>query len=321
MQVLHRQHGYLQDPTRYMHFEDYASKCGDFVLVQGGFVQPTSWKEYGLSGKKLEKIKKKRIVRLEFEEPNKYFVADHPEVYDHEFYKVFTICPYTAEWLNKKYGENKNIPIFFPISERYIPKSTKKTIDIIYSGHILSQELKYELYSLKQFNYAVVSNSKDKIVNYRSASYEDKMKLYSKSKITLVHNLFYKQYIHRIINVWLSGDFWNNKAFQEIPLPWKPWGLLKRNMYVPQLKSRVFEAAVSRSLILCRRDNFNVIEQYFEPNKEFVYYDAGKLIPTIEKILKNFDQYNVIIERAYKRAVNNYTTKAFVNKYLMNIDK
>ncbi len=176
MQIIGNIKGYKQDPTKYFHFKDYADLCGDFVLIEGGFVKPSYWKDYNLSPEELTELKSKKIVRLEFEEPTKFFVADYPQKYDREFFRVFTICPYTADWLNKKYGQKKNIAIFFPINERYIPPKSRKTIDILYSGHILSKELKDELLQLKSFNYALISNSKDPLVTHRSVSYEDKMK-------------------------------------------------------------------------------------------------------------------------------------------------
>lgn len=319
MRVLHRIHGYKQDPTRYLHFEEYAGACGDFILVESGFTKPTYWKEFGISGQELAQIASKKIVLLEFEEPNKLFVGDYPKEYDRYFYKIFTLCPYSAEWLNKKYGNRKRVPIFFPVNERYIPAKRTKTIDILYSGHILSGELRRELAHLANFKYCLISNSKDPLVTHPSVSYAEKMKLYSKSRITLVQNIIYRTYPHRIINVWRSGDFWNNKAFKQFPVPWKPWELLTKNMHVPQLKSRAFEAAVSRSLILCRRDEFNVIERYFEPGREFVYYEAGSLKKTVQEILAHYTEYTDVINRAYNRAVKEYTVKAFVEKYLKKI--
>jgi hypothetical protein len=311
--------GYGQDPTRYLHFEKYTKKCGDFVLIEAGFTKPDYWKEYNFTSAELEEVLSKKVVLLEFEEPNKLFVGDYPQPYDKYFYRIFTLCPYTAEWLNKKYKTKKRVPIFFPIHERYTPPRRKKTIDVIYSGHILSKELRRELEQLRSFNYCIISNSKDPLVTHPSVPYAKKMELYSRSKITLVQNLIYRTYLPRIVSVWLSGDFWNNRAFAQFPVPWKPWELFTKNMHVPQLKSRAFEAAVSRSLILCRKDEFNIIERYFEPGKEFIYYESGELEDRIRHILSHYSDYADIINRAYNRATKEYTVKAFVKKYLMNL--
>ncbi|RPH74421.1 glycosyltransferase family 1 protein, partial [bacterium] len=318
---IHRKNGYIQCPTRYFHLEDYASKCGDFTLIEAGFVKPSYWNEYGFSSEELAKIRSKPVALLEFEEPNKYLVGDYPEAYSKDFSKIYTICPYTSELLNKKYNEKRRIPIFFPVHERYIRPIQKKTIDIIYSGHILAGELRNELKYLANFNYAIISNSKDSLVTHRSVSYEEKMRLYSHSKITLVHNIIFKPYLHRIMNIWLAGDYWNNKAFSQVPSPWRFWQLFTKNIHIPQLKSRVFEAAMSHSLILCRKDEFNVIERYFEPNKEFKYYEQGQLQETVNHVLSQYDDYKTIVERAYKRAIKEYTVSVFVKKYLKDIPR
>lgn len=316
MQVIHRVKGYAQCPTRYFHLDEYAKQCGDFTLIEAGFTKPLYWNEYGLSKEQLHEYRSKPVVLLEFEEPNKYLVGDYPEAYHKDFYRILTLCPYTAAWQNKKQNVNTWVPIFFPVEERYIKPKTKKTIDILYSGHLYAKELKQDLQELTKFNYSIISNSSDPIVTHKSVSYEEKMSLYAQSKITLVHNIIYKPYIHRIVNIWLSGDYWNNKAFVQVPSPWRFWELFTKDIHIPQLKSRVFEAAFSRSLILCRRDEFNVIEQFFVPEKEFIYYEPGELSSTISSILANYGTYEKIADRAYNRAIKQYTVKSFVKKYL-----
>lgn len=316
MQVIQIGKRYRNDPSKYLHFEDYSKQCGNFVFVQDGFSKDINWNDFtSLFADK----KNLKILRLELEEPNKFFIGDNSDSYDDKFYRIFTICPYTADWLNKKYNTHKRIPVFFPFNERYIPKKAKKNIDVIYSGHIVSSKLKKELLELTAFNYALISNSNSTLVTHKSISYEEKMELYAKSKITLVHNILFKPYIHRIITLWMCGDFWENKAFSKVPRPWKPWELFKSNIYIPQLKSRVFEAAFSRSLILCQKDDFNVIERYFEPNREFVYYQPGSLSSTIQEILNNYSKYQKIIDNAYIKAKREYTVNAFVKKYLTTI--
>lgn len=310
MQLLHVIQGYKQDPTRYFHFEDFRSVCGDFIFIPDGFDARFLPLIAGFRAKK--------IVRLDFEEPNKFFLAQWPD-YDKYFYKIFTICPYTADWLNDIYGVKKRTPIFFPISEKYIGDKKNKDIDVLYSGHIISDELRKELMELSRFNHAIISNSVDTLVTHRAISYEAKMKMYARSKITLVHNIIFKTYPHRYMNVWKMKDWRKNAAFAQIPPPWRFWELFTKNIYVPQLKSRVFEAAMGGSLILCRRDDFNIIERYFTPGKEFVYYERGKLTETITQILTKYPKYEKIAENAHRRAVREYTVRAFVRKYLKNL--
>ena len=70
---------------------------------------------------------------------------------------------------------------------------------------------------------------------------------------------------------------------------------------------------------MCKHDQFNIIENYFEPGKEFVYYYEGELELKILEILENFGNYEQVIDNAYKRAINNYTTEKFVENYLKTI--
>jgi spore maturation protein CgeB len=120
-------------------------------------------------------------------------------------------------------------------------------------------------------------------------------------------------------NIWNYKGWQNHEGFKLIPKPSQFWRIFTdNNIVVPQLKSRVFEAAFSRSLILCKRDQFNVIEKYFEPNKEFIYYE-NDLEDKIKEVLSNYQDYEQIIENAFQRAEKNYTTKAFVNNYLKKI--
>jgi hypothetical protein len=311
--------GYKQDPTKQFQFERFESECGDFVLVEAAFEEDDKWGQFELSNEELDKIKSKKIIRLEFEEPNKFFLGDKMESYDHEFHKIYTLCPYTSDWLNKKEGIERRVPIYFPFNENDIPPISQKIYDVIYTGHIVSKKLLDDLKIIAKFNHRFVSNDQNNLVTNQNASYNEKIKLISESKITLVHNLLHpkRKYFK---NIWNYEGWQNHEGFKLIPKPTQFWKIFTdKNIVVPQLKSRVFEAAFSRSLILCKRDQFNVIEKYFEPNKEFIYYE-NNLEEKITEILENYHLYENIIENAFKRAIINYTTKAFVNDYLKHIN-
>jgi hypothetical protein len=319
MQVLKRTSGYTQDPTRYLNLERFSVSCSDFVLIEAGFEKANLWDHYGYRGEDLKKLLKRKIVRLEFEEPNKFFIGDNPAEYEKYFYKVFSLCPYTCDWINSQNANKTRVPIFFPFNEEYIPKESDKIFDIIYSGHIVSKTLLSELFEISKFNYRFVSNSKHPLVTNTSASYEEKMKLVSQTKITLVHNILYPK-IYHILNVWRVKNYKSNGAFALIPKWYNFWKIITdKNIVVPQLKSRVFEAAFGRSLILCKKDHFNVIERYFEPEREFVYYEEGRLGEKIKEILLDFGKYEKVIDNAYKKAVENYTVEKFVDKYLKDL--
>lgn len=320
--------GYTQDPTHYLHFKRFSKQAGDFVLFEAGFGFNKSmrWDQYNFTQEEINRLKSKKIIRLDFEEPNKFFVGDNPDEYDGDFYKVFTLCPYTAEWFNRRHRNTKRVPIYFPFNELYIPKETDKKYDIIYTGHILSKPVLdnikpipvlCDIKTISKFNYRVVSNSEHPLVTNKGVTYKGKLKLISQSRITLVHNILYL-FPRHVYNIWKIPCWQENKAFKFVPKWYQPWKLTDYAI-VPQLKSRLFEAAFSKSLILCKKDPFNLVEKYFQTDKEFVYFEEGKLEEKIKEILGNFNKYEKIIDRAYKRAVRNYTTKVFFLRYLKNL--
>lgn len=324
MKVIKRSsHGYAQDPTKNLGFEAYGGRgAADVALIIAAFDQAAGcWDQFRLPPAELDEVKKMRVVRLEFEEPNKFFIPEDFDAYDSDFHKVLTLCPFTAEYFNKRDGDERRVPIFFPFNEDFIPPTSEKRYDIIYTGHLHPAPIMRDIKTISQFNYRLVSNSAHELVTDRGVGYEEKLSLISRSKITLTHNLLYPTVRH-VLNVWKYPEWATNKAFSDIPQG--AIGLAKRLLMgpaieVPQLKSRIFEAAFCRSLILCKKDNFAVVETYFAPDEEFIYYEEGRLAETVNKILTNYDAYLPVIDRAYKRAAEQYTTEAFFNKYLKEI--
>lgn len=321
MKVIKRSaHGYAQDPTKNLGFEDYDGQGPhDIALIIAAFDQSAGcWDQFKMPTAELDAIKKMRVVRLEFEEPNKFFIPEDFDAYDGDFHKVLTLCPFTAEYFNERQAAVRRVPIFFPFNESFIPPKCEKKYDIIYTGHLHPKPIMRDMLTISQYNYRLVSNSGHELVTDRGVGYHEKLNLISQSKITLTHNLLYPTVRH-VFNVWKYKEWAANKAFADIPTGFMR--LAKRlltgpEIEVPQLKSRIFEAAFCRSLILCKKDNFNVIEKYFIPGEEFVYYEEGKLVETVNKVLTNFDAYLSVIENAYNRAVKQYTTNAFFEKYL-----
>jgi len=322
MEIIKRSaHGYEQDPTKNFGFDKFEGQGNPSVaLIVAAFEKIACWEHLGISDSEIERIKSKKVVRLEFEEPNKFFIGENFNSYDNDFYRIFTICPYTADYLNAQQINKKRVPIFFPFNDQHIPLMTEKIYDIIYTGHIVSKQILRDLEIASNFNYRLVSNSRHSLVTNRGVGYTEKISLISQSRITLVHNMLYPSFTH-LRNIWKYSSWKDNRAFSELPTPWKVSKFFtnRMGMVVPQLKSRSFEAAFSRSLILCKKDPFNIIENYFEPGKEFVYYEEGCLSETISKILKSYDDYLPIIENAFNRAKKDYTTDAFFDKFLKNI--
>lgn len=327
-------------PMSFFNFERFEKQCGDFLFIDAR-----------INFKPIKELENEKIVYFEIEEPNR-FASWNPafrrEEYEWCFYKILDVCPYTTEWLNRAQSKERRMFVFFPFNEDLIPPPTEKLYDVIYFGGIHSREILRIVKNISKFNYRFVAPSEDKtykivqnlrlirkikkiisfphpketLITNKDVSHLRKLELISQSKVTIVHNLLSFNVLHawQIQN---TPDFESNRAFSLIPsknlLRSILDFLLKKEFIVPQQKTRMFEAAFCRSLILCRRDPFNIIERFFIPDKEFIYYEEGKLEEKLNEVLKNYSKYSAIIENAYQRAAREYTTYTFFEKYLKNL--
>jgi hypothetical protein len=165
-----------------------------------------------------------------------------------------------------------------------------KDIDIIYIGHV-NPLFSIISDTMAPFNHYLVSGQE-------SIGYQEKFNLVARSKISLVHNVIYvspetKTFVKAI------DRYSENEIFNGIDTI----------DFIPQLKSREFEAAFCKSLILCFEDNYNIIENYFEPGEDFLYLNReNDTTEQIKFILDNYANYIPMINRAYEKAMNLYTT-------------
>ena len=131
--------------------------------------------------------------------------------------------------------------------------------------------------------------------------FREKINLVAQSKISVCYNLVHMEPQH-VSAIKTYTDWQKNEAFSEVD----NWNVM------PQFKTRAHEAAISRTLNLVQYDKWNIMEKYYEPGKEFVYFsDKGDLESKISEILNNWDSYQQVVENAYNKAMN-YTTSEFV---------
>jgi len=124
---------------------------------------------------------------------------------------------------------------FFPFNKDMIPEPTEKIYDVIYTGFANIPHVQELTSIISKFNYRFVSFSRQtgKETDI-NATYSEKLKLVAQSKCSIVHNLL--------------------------------------SCGTPQLKSRPFESAFSKTLMLVLKDEYNVIEEWFTPGEDFIYY-------------------------------------------------
>jgi hypothetical protein len=302
MKVIERFHpnnGYGGDPLLHLDLKRYENESHDFYLFLGDAYNDVFSKEY---------YDKPRYF-LSLEEPNFCMQRDSwhehltlgkngslpPEV-------VLTLCPYTIDSL-KDINNNRHLT-FFPFNENY-SYDNKKEYDIIYSGSQPPIYFWNDIFSeakKRNLSYAYCYYSPSQYTTHHSLSYKEKMILYSKSKISICHGIF---------NAWggrkhlefIGSE--NNRAFDAIR---------DGQNIGPQVKSRTFESAFSKTLILMYHDQWNVSERFFKPDRDFLYFSSlQELFDIIDDFKSNETKYSSIIESAYNVAVNNYTTKHFMN--------
>jgi len=210
------------------------------------------------------------------------------------FTHIYSICPYTCEWLNK-ITDTKHVPIAFPYREGYAPNTdVEKEYDAIYMGGVMNMYHAKMIEVLKNYNYVHTSlvrrpnlGIKPTHVKIRS---EKKMDLLAKSKVCVAMNLAPITIDH--VQMISSNYGWkDNEAFSRLG-----------TRYIPQFKPRIIEAAISKTLILVKRDQWNVIEQWFEPYKHFLYWeDLDELNKLIREVINNYDNYTTIVDSAYEK--------------------
>ena len=100
-----------------------------------------------------------------------------------------------------------------------------------------------------------------KLKNKENLTFQEKISLVANTKISVCYNIVHVNPEH-IPHIQSYDNWQHNKAFSEVG---------KTNI-MPQFKTRMHEAAISKTLNLVYKDNWNIAEQYYEPDKEFLYF-------------------------------------------------
>ena len=238
------------------------------------------------------------------------------------FDEVYTICPYTSDVLNKTKNKVSNTiykPICFPYPEKYFEKYNSitpndKTKDVIYYGN-MHHNLYYDLIrTISKFNYSFSTISTrnqtaelTKLITDYSLSSQQKWDLLSKSKISVGFNLLFINEKH-IENLKATQ---NIEAFKNINIAYN-------KSMLPQFKTRMVEAAACKTLMLIYKDDWDVIEEWFEPNKHFLYWETfEQLEQLIKDISENYEKYWHIVESANEH-VKQYSIQNLMKKIKNN---
>ena len=232
---------------------------------------------------------------------------------------VYSICPYTNRWLNEKSLGREYRTIFYPFNQGLVPSEREKEYDVIYHGGIHGQEHIDAMSAMLSFNYryCTMTHHINSLTQFflpyatnTNLDFQEKINLIAKTKISICFNLVHISPEH--IPAIKSYEGWEkNEAFQEV----------NGQNVKPQFKTRMHEAAISKTLNLVYRDRWNIAEDYYKPDEEFIYFDNVKdLRQKIRDITSDWDNYSEIVENAYEKSMN-YTVENFINHIREDIKK
>lgn len=291
--------------THYFDLDEYSEIFADSCLYYG-----YTFIENGIEKDLLGQ--NKRNIYLNVTAPTE-FCSQQDYNADNCFDEVVTICPYSNQWLNEVKNTNKYKTICYPFNEKYIPTNKEKLYDVIYHGGIHGETYIQCLEILKNFNYRYsslswgINNLTKQYLKYATnldLDNQSKNNLISQCKISVCYNNFPIRDSGDLSNIKSRPYWWKNEAF----------AYAETLKIVPQFKSRFNEAAMSRTLNLLKKDEWNVVENWYTPNEDFIYFDSNEeLKEKIEEILNNFDKYKKIIDNAYIKCLN-YTSKKLYEK-------
>jgi hypothetical protein len=206
----------------------------------------------------------------------------------------------------------------------------EKTLDVFMCGNSRGPNIQHggpcPIYhwgqTIKKFNHVFANAMRDRPI----LGWHEKQKLIFKSKISVVWGDFLHTthgcHKYSINNFdWIK--FKNGKIKEDMEA-----------IITPCIKSRIYDAAMSKSIILCYKSPFagefesypynSAIEDFFIPGEDFLYFtDCEDLEKNIIEILKNYDSgyYNKMIENAYKKLIKNLSTESYYKKCILPIAK
>jgi hypothetical protein len=257
----------------------------------------------------------------EFAQAKDHFGAAATE-YDHRFDIVYSICPYSNKWLNQLSLGREYRNIFYPFNKNLIPEKKEKKYDVIYHGGIHGKEHIECLETMLPFNYQYITMTKHinemthkslGVATKIDLSFERKLEVIAESKISVCYNI-----VHALSDT-LKDSFLSqpaahlNEAFSAMSRA--------HGETLPQFKTRMHEAAFCRTLNLVYKDEWNVAEEYYTPNEDFLYFTNKKdLERKIRDISNDFENYQSLIDNAYNKSLN-YTTDNFVGKIRRELEE
>jgi len=237
------------------------------------------------------------------------------------FTEIFNICPFMCHWLQNN-SSTKHTPVCFPFPANKFQKYNNltpadKKHDAIYYGQLHNFSYHLMLDVMSQFDHRfstisthgfvvrdpqgnIVKDATEK-VTHRSLSSEEKWDLLSESRVSVGFNLLFLDPQHlKKFNSFNNIETYPAHAY------------INQNQIMPQMKTRMVEAAATKTLMLLFKDPFGVVENWFEPDTHFIYWENfDDLHDKLSDITTNYEKYWHIVENAHAH-VQQYSIENFM---------
>ena len=229
---------------------------------------------------------------------------------DYDFFtEVYCVCPFTCKFMNDHFGYEKFKYFPYIFTNRSVTEYGNYDADCSWMGSIHGQDHISAIEVISKFKYKFMTSQRNTWMHhpyeYNKATHvflpnDEKLKQLSKCRSSLSFNMIYMSPASK------KNDF---KAFE-----------LFDQGIMPQFKVRTFEIASCKSLLLVKKDPWDLVEDFFEPEKEFIYFENfQELEDIVYDVSKNFDKYQPIIDAAFEKC-KNYTVES-VLPYIKQNDK
>lgn len=253
--------------------------------------------------------------------PSECMEIGYPSLKQYDFFTdVYCNCPFTCGFMNKIFGYRKFKYIPTPFTNKTIKSFGKYDATCCYFGCLHSDEHASAIDVIRKYKYKFITSKSNSAIfhpyefanpypTHVQLTNEQKLIEVSGSKSNLVFNKIYI-YPHQ-------KNLIVNRYFNQIKH--KAYSHFEEGI-IPQFKIRTMEVASCKSLILCKNDPWNLINDFFVNGEEYISFDnISELREILEDIENNFEKYKPIIEKAWTKQ-KNYTIEKIVDYILKNDD-
>ena len=225
------------------------------------------------------------------------------------FDDVYCVCPFTVKYMNSLYNENKFKYIPYPFTNYSCTPDWDKEYISSWFGGVHGEDHVNGLNEITKHSYKFLTKQQidAPIVTHFNVSTEQKLKEVNECRSSLSFNLLYvSSALLQQNSHFVQG---NKEVFSHM-----------HERIAPQFKVRTHEIASVGSLILCKKDPWNLIEDFYNEGIEYVSFSTFEELRELLKDMSvNWDNYSSIAKAGYAKS-QFYTVEKMI-KYIENNDE